>query len=314
MLAPRTAASFPYHPFVHGQAISEPNSKDIITPTVRRRNWRGALGLRPRIIASIAGLAAGFWKHIFDTSAKSRDSLHLIDTIVKAHRAASGEKAQSSQAIGISRGGRSTTIHAVVDGKGRSLNLSVTGGEVHDGQAVGELLDTPRPPLAVETDKASAAPMYAADQARRHSGGIQEGLPSQALLSSPAQDRELLLPDQGLATHCHPLISRRWQRRKRFVPEPCCMPDARDQPRLHEQSSIRRTRSWPASGSALARCCRMSQDRNLPHYKILEHRQPYGYVYVGEEKETLVAHPLASLMNDACPNVSLCTPITPSLI
>lgn len=36
----------------------------------------------------------GIWKRIFDTlAAKSRDSLHLIDsTIVKAHRAASGAK------------------------------------------------------------------------------------------------------------------------------------------------------------------------------------------------------------------------------
>jgi transposase len=30
----------------------------------------------------------------------------------------------------------------------------VTGGEVHDSQVVGELLETPRPPLAVGADKA----------------------------------------------------------------------------------------------------------------------------------------------------------------
>jgi transposase len=40
----------------------------------------------------------GVWKRIFDTlAAKSRDSLHLIDsTIVKAHRAASGAKGGSA--------------------------------------------------------------------------------------------------------------------------------------------------------------------------------------------------------------------------
>ena len=40
----------------------------------------------------------GIWKRIFDTlAAKSRDSLHLIDsTIVKAHRAASGAKGGSA--------------------------------------------------------------------------------------------------------------------------------------------------------------------------------------------------------------------------
>jgi len=30
----------------------------------------------------------------------------------------------------------------------------VTGGQVHDSQVVGEVLDTPRPPLAVTADKA----------------------------------------------------------------------------------------------------------------------------------------------------------------
>jgi hypothetical protein len=68
----------------------------------------------------------GIWKRIFDAlAAKSRDSLYLIDsTIVKAHRAASGAKGgKKNQAIGISRGGRTTKIHAVVDGKGRPLNF-----------------------------------------------------------------------------------------------------------------------------------------------------------------------------------------------
>src|SRR5262249_1769474 len=71
-------------------------------------------------------------KRIFDAlAAKSRDSLYLIDsTIVKAHRAAKRRKrGEKNQAIGISRGGRTTKIHAVVDGKGRPLNFIVTGGQ-----------------------------------------------------------------------------------------------------------------------------------------------------------------------------------------
>jgi hypothetical protein len=32
-------------------------------------------------------------------------------------------------AVGISRGGRSIKIHAIVDGKARSLNFLVTGGQ-----------------------------------------------------------------------------------------------------------------------------------------------------------------------------------------
>ncbi len=63
----------------------------------------------------------------------------------------SGEK---NQAIGISRGGRTTKIHAIVDSKGRPLSFTVTGGQVHDSQVVDEILNTPRSPLAVTADKA----------------------------------------------------------------------------------------------------------------------------------------------------------------
>ena len=98
----------------------------------------------------------GIWKRIFDQLAsKSRDSLYLIDsTIVKAHRAASVERGEKNQAIGISRGGRTTKIQAIVDSKGRPLSFTVTGGQVHDSQVVEEILNTPRPPLAVTADKA----------------------------------------------------------------------------------------------------------------------------------------------------------------
>jgi transposase len=44
-------------------------------------------------------------------------------------------------------------IHAVVDSKGRPLSFTVTGGQVHDSQAVEEILTTPRSPLAITADK-----------------------------------------------------------------------------------------------------------------------------------------------------------------
>ena len=74
----------------------------------------------------------GIWKRVFDQLAsKSRDSLYLIDSaVVKAHRAASGAKGgEQNQAIGVSRGGRTTKIHAIVDSKGRPLSFAVTGGQ-----------------------------------------------------------------------------------------------------------------------------------------------------------------------------------------
>lgn len=42
---------------------------------------------------------------------------------------------QSAEALGRSRGGFSTKVHARCDGKGRPLGFTLTGGEVHDGQA-----------------------------------------------------------------------------------------------------------------------------------------------------------------------------------
>jgi transposase len=64
------------------------------------------------------------------------------------------QKGEQNQAIGISRGGRSTKIHTVIDSKGRPLNFIVTGGQVHDSQVVGEVLNTPNQPFAVSADKA----------------------------------------------------------------------------------------------------------------------------------------------------------------
>jgi transposase len=63
-------------------------------------------------------------------------------------------RGEKNQAIGISRGGRTTKIHAIVDSKGRPLSFTVTGGQVHDSQVVEEVLNTPRAPLAVTADTA----------------------------------------------------------------------------------------------------------------------------------------------------------------
>ena len=99
----------------------------------------------------------GIWKRIFDTLAAEiarqpvSDRQHDRESPSRGQRRKRGEQ---NQAIGISRGGRSTKIHAIVDSKGRPLNFTVTGGQVHDSQVVGDVLDTPRPPLAVTADKA----------------------------------------------------------------------------------------------------------------------------------------------------------------
>jgi transposase len=42
------------------------------------------------------------------------------------------KKGEQNQAIGRSRGGRNTKIHAVADAKGRLLSILLTGGQAHD--------------------------------------------------------------------------------------------------------------------------------------------------------------------------------------
>ena len=46
-----------------------------------------------------------------------------------------------NQAIGLNRGGRTTKIHALVDGLGNPLGFRLTGGQVHDSQVASELLE-----------------------------------------------------------------------------------------------------------------------------------------------------------------------------
>jgi transposase len=43
-----------------------------------------------------------------------------------------GKKGEQKQAIGRSRGGRNTKIHAIADARGRLLSILLSGGEAHD--------------------------------------------------------------------------------------------------------------------------------------------------------------------------------------
>jgi len=51
------------------------------------------------------------------------------------------------------RDGRGAKIHVCVDSKRRLLNFVITGGQMHDSQASGKLLDRLPPSPAVTSDK-----------------------------------------------------------------------------------------------------------------------------------------------------------------
>ena len=66
---------------------------------------------------------------------------HLIDITREKHTARPpAQKGEQNQAIGRSRGGRNTKIHAIGDAKGRLLTIMLTGGKAHDSHSGAELI------------------------------------------------------------------------------------------------------------------------------------------------------------------------------
>jgi transposase len=78
----------------------------------------------------------GVWNKVLDFFSRDHDSKSvMIDaTIVRAHPCAAGyEKGQHErEALGRSKGGFTTKIHAVVDSLGQALRFSLTSGQRHD--------------------------------------------------------------------------------------------------------------------------------------------------------------------------------------
>jgi IS5 family transposase len=79
----------------------------------------------------------------------------MIDsTHIKEHRSVSGGKGEQKQAIGRSRGGRNTKIHAVSDAKGRLLSILLTAGQAHDCPPASRLIRPTKPAKTLIADTA----------------------------------------------------------------------------------------------------------------------------------------------------------------
>ncbi|MDL2264085.1 IS5 family transposase [Synergistaceae bacterium OttesenSCG-928-I11] len=75
------------------------------------------------------------WEKVFAKLSEDQDleNVMIDGTYIRAHQHAAGAKGgQEKQALGRSRGGFTTKIHAIVDALGNPLKLFLTGGEVHD--------------------------------------------------------------------------------------------------------------------------------------------------------------------------------------
>ncbi len=65
-----------------------------------------------------------------------------------------GKRGFKAQALGVSRGGRTTKIHALSDGLGRPLAFVLTGGQAADCRAAEGLLQRLAPATLVMADRA----------------------------------------------------------------------------------------------------------------------------------------------------------------
>jgi transposase len=64
------------------------------------------------------------------------------------------KRGEQKQAVGRSRGGRNTKIHALADAKGRLIAILLTGGEAHDCPVAERLIRRVNPPKRMLGDKA----------------------------------------------------------------------------------------------------------------------------------------------------------------
>ena len=83
------------------------------------------------------------------------DRLHARESSSLGSRRKRGEQ---KQAVGRSRGGRNTKIHALADAKGRLLAILLTGGEAHDCPIAERLIRRVKPAKRMLATRHTTAP------------------------------------------------------------------------------------------------------------------------------------------------------------
>ncbi|WP_426413340.1 IS5 family transposase [Bradyrhizobium ganzhouense] len=99
----------------------------------------------------------GIWTDIFYALTGSTGmygSMSVDSSYIKAHRSAAGAKGAFNNAIGRSRGGQTTKIHALTDDIGRPLAFLITPGNTHDLVGARGLISMVRSPRRLLADRA----------------------------------------------------------------------------------------------------------------------------------------------------------------
>ena len=100
----------------------------------------------------------GVWENLFRELAGNGRSTDTQMIELHARESASlgsgRKRGEQKQAVGRSRGGRNTKIHALADAKGRLLAILLTGGEAHDCPIAERLIRRVKPAKRMLGDKA----------------------------------------------------------------------------------------------------------------------------------------------------------------
>jgi transposase len=83
-----------------------------------------------------------------------RDADDRFDACQSAPLGRRWKKGEENQAVGRSRGGRNTKIHALADAKGRLIAILLSGGEAHDCPLAERLIRRVKSPERLLGDKA----------------------------------------------------------------------------------------------------------------------------------------------------------------
>ena len=100
----------------------------------------------------------GIWENLFRELAgngRSTDTQMIeLHTRQSAPLGSGRKRGEQKQAVGRSRGGRNTKIHALADAKGRLIAILLTGGEAHDCPVAERLIRRVKPAKRMLGDKA----------------------------------------------------------------------------------------------------------------------------------------------------------------
>ena len=117
------------------------------------------------------------------SEAADMENLSMDSTCVKVHESANGGKKTADKAVGRTRGGLNTKIHAVVDGLGNPVEFLLSAGNDHDSVHAVELLEK----VKISGSHVLADRAYGAREIREYISehGASYVIPPQSNVSKP---------------------------------------------------------------------------------------------------------------------------------